>query len=319
MEMTSKSSRDSVHPFLPFKSERVEDAEKCDDEKEIDRNIPGDHKEKKAAQRQTQRRIPSYCELFQKVFSAEFLRVRDGDEDDARSSFISVNQNLALVNALLFTCFVPLYYTEPARLFSEDDGLTVGIMTGLLASETSYSINIDIIHDFFDASLFVAVCGTFFGTLVSVYYSLAAIEAGNDDKVLVLKKQLGFLVNYPYFSFGVGSAAWGFAILCNCVLVPRSTAGWIIKVLGFCAIAGVFVFQALPGMARGIYAGLVEEETNPPVVRSKEEIALRLKSKYTVYTKCMNLSVYMSDGCIYLCRTSPYEYCVHVSLVIYLQ
>mmetsp|Transcript_6812 Transcript_6812/g.7046 ORF Transcript_6812/g.7046 Transcript_6812/m.7046 type:complete len:218 (+) Transcript_6812:437-1090(+) len=133
------------------------------------------------------------------------------------------------------------------------------------------NINADAIHDIFDTSYLIAMAGTLFGTLIAVYYSIAGSVCFSDEKVVVLKQKLGALVALPYWFFSSGAIGWGIGVWLHLVLVPRTTAGWVLKVIILVTMI-IGLVLAMPLMVQGVYISHHEEQNCSSLRLTKEEV-----------------------------------------------
>jgi hypothetical protein len=59
-------------------------------------------------------RVPPYHLAMLEMFNGNWLNVNDHHERECNRLFMVGNVNLALICALLFTTFLPIYYEEPS-------------------------------------------------------------------------------------------------------------------------------------------------------------------------------------------------------------
>lgn len=206
-----------------------------------------------------------------------WLTVNDKDETRCHEQFIGGNVNLSLICALLFTTYLPLMYQEVSRINIPDDGLTIDIFDGYVNSLHPIKMSKDQIHDFFDVCYLMAVAGTLFGTMVSVFYMLAANEAGTDRKTFVLLKYLGTIPSVvPYYFFTIGTVSWAFGAYLQLTLVARTSIGFWIKEAVLGAAISVMLLVCFTRMVQGTFAGKVEENLNPPTFLDDTIISKKL-------------------------------------------
>jgi hypothetical protein len=219
---------------------------------------------------------PSYL-TYLYMFSAKWLSVNETDENNCNAAFIGGNINLSLICALLFTTYLPLYYGEANRLNDENDGLTIDMHLGYLNTQYGINLSKDLIHDMFDTAYLVAAASTLFGTMVSVFYMLAANEAASDAKTFVLMKYLGpTATQMPYFFFTIGVFSWAFGGLLHVFTVPRSLTGFTVKIVFLWSMIFVMLVYCFPRMIRGVYAGKAEEMKHKPIFLTEEVIKAKI-------------------------------------------
>lgn len=223
--------------------------------------------------------VPSYRTAIFRMLDGSWLSVNDDEETDANKQFVGGNLNLLLICALLFTTYLPLYYSEASRLNDETDGLTIDIMNGYLSPLV---ISKDFLHDVFDISYLVACAGTLFGTMVSVFFMLAANEANDDARTFVLMRSLGpVMTQLPYFYFTLGIWGWAFGGFFHIFLVPRLASGFYVKVILTFLLASFPFVLCIPRMIRGIFLGKVESQKHPPIFVSEEKIEMALNTFFS--------------------------------------
>lgn len=188
------------------------------------------------------------------------------------------NTNLSLICALIFTVFIPLYYTEPARMLIPQDGLTLQIYNGMINSWQEIQISSQDIHDWFDSFYIIASAGACFGTLVSVFYMLGVNECVTDAKVMVLRHYLGRVSIAPFYFFAIGIVSWAVGGFLQLVLSPQTLWGFIFKFVVTIGLILVVLLLCLPKLVQGVYAANVEQELNPPFELSQEEIDKQVES-----------------------------------------
>jgi hypothetical protein len=219
--------------------------------------------------------VPPYHKAMLHMVNASWLTVNDDDEHDCNKGFIGGNLNLSLICALLFTTFMPLYYGEAGRLNDITDGLTVDLSMGYLSPLV---ISKAFIHDMFDTSYLVATAGTLFGTMVSVFYMLAANEANDDRKTYVLMRQLGSeMSQLPYFFFSIGIMGWAFGGFVHVFAVPRTATGFYVKLGLLFSMILVMILFCFPRMIIGVFRGKLEEQQHPPLFIPVETIKQKLE------------------------------------------
>jgi hypothetical protein len=223
--------------------------------------------------------VPGYMMTLFYMWDASWLTINDSTEENCNAGFIGGNLNVSLVCALLFTTFVPLYYNEPARLTDPNDAAVLEIRLGFLNSISPIALSLDMIHDIYDTTYFVACAGTLFGTMLSVFYMLAANECHNDTKTFVLMRCLGPKIsNLPYYFFSTGIMAWAFGGFVQAFLVPRTATGFTMTFFLIFLMIVVLVFLALPKMIQGVFIGKHEEQKNPPLFVDEAVITAKLDS-----------------------------------------
>jgi hypothetical protein len=223
--------------------------------------------------------IPPYHLTMLYMISAKWLSVNDSQEENCNVMFVGGNINLSLICALLFTTYLPLYYSEANRLNNEEDGLTIDINLGYLNRQTPLVLTRAALHDIFDTAYLIAAAATLFGTMVSVFYMLAANEAATDSKTFVLMKYLGpTITQIPYFFFTIGIFGWAFGGLVHVFTVPRTSPGFYIKIIGLWSMIAVMLLLCFPRMIQGVYAGRVAEINYPPLYLSDDQIREKLET-----------------------------------------
>lgn len=219
-------------------------------------------------------KVPPYHLCLLALMNASWLNVNDTYEKDCNRLFIGGNVNLALICALLFTTFLPIYYSEANRLDVPDDGLTLDIAHGYLSP---ISLSNDTIHDIFDCSYLIATAGTLFGTMVSVFYMLAANETNDDAKTFVLLTFLGpHFSQLPFYFFSIGIIGWAVGAMFHVFVVARTTAGFYIKIISLWTLIIVMMMFAFPRMIQGTFQSRLDEQLNPPLYFSSDQIKEKL-------------------------------------------
>ena len=220
--------------------------------------------------------VPLYYLALLHMFDASWLTVNDDDEYDANRLFVGGNLNLSLICALLFTTFLPLYYSEAQRLNDPNDGLTIDLSLGFLSPLVLSNSDL---HDLFDTSYLIASVGTLFGTMVSAFFMLAANEANDDSKTFVLMYFLGpRLSQLPYYFFSIGIISWAFGAMVQAFSVPRTAAGFSVKIGLLWAMILFMMLVCFPRMIRGVFMGKLEAQRNPPIFVSEDQINNSLDS-----------------------------------------
>jgi hypothetical protein len=234
--------------------------------------------------------VPPYYLSMLRMVDGSWLNVNDKYERECNRLFMAGNVNLALICALLFTTFLPIYYAEPNRLNDDFDGLTIDIAHGYISPIV---LSRDALHDFFDCCYLVAMAGTLFGTMVSVFYMLAANETNDDAKTFVLLKSLGStLAQLPFYFFSVGIIGWAIGALVHCFTVPRTASGFFIKVLFLFSMIGIMLTIAFPRMIIGTFQSRREEEENPPLYFTTDKIQVDLEFFFSDPYANKDLSLY---------------------------
>jgi hypothetical protein len=220
-------------------------------------------------------KVPPYHKAMLHMFNASWLTVNDDDEFDCNKSFVDGNLNLSLICALLFTTFMPLYFNEASRLDDINDGLTIDLAMGYLSPLV---LSKEFIHDLFDTAYLVATAGTLFGTMVAVFYMLAANEATDDRKTFVLMRHLGGEVSQlPYFFFSIGIFGWAFGAMFHVFVTPRTASGFYVKVCFLWGMILLMILICFPRMIIGVFRGRLEEQKHPPLFVPVETIKQRLE------------------------------------------
>ena len=204
------------------------------------------------------------------------MYLNDEEEEGAKEQMMGENINISLICALMFTTFIPLYYTEPARMEIPTDGLTLQIYNGFINSWQEIKLTTNDIHDWFDSFYIIATAGACFGTMVSVFYMLACNECLKDPKVMVLRHYLGRASVAPFYFFAIGIVSWAIGGFLQLALSPQTIWGFVFKF----AVVGILIFMVLcvclPRMVRGVYAANAEENLHPAIELSKEEIDVQV-------------------------------------------
>eukprot|EP01040_Poterioochromonas_malhamensis_P009110 gene9110-9868_t len=234
-------------------------------------------------------KVPPYHRAMLHMINGSWLTINDDEETDANRLFVGGNLNLSLICALLFTTYLPLYYSEAQRLNDDNDGLTIDITMGYLAPLV---VSRDFIHGIFDCCYLVAAAGTLFGTMVSVFYMLAANEANDDSKTVVLMRFLGpFASQLPYYYFSIGITGWAFAGFFHVFVVPRTGTAFYVKVVILWVMILIMLMVSFPRMVRGIFMGKLESQRHPPVYLSEDEISKKLEEFFSNPKKDGDLSL----------------------------
>jgi hypothetical protein len=248
-------------------------------------------------------KVPAYHLAMLEMINGNWLNVNDRHERECNRLFMGGNVNLALICALLFTTFLPIYYDEPSRLDSAEDGLTIDIAHGYLSPVV---LSRDAIHDFFDCCYLIAMSGTLFGTMVSVFYMLAGNETNDDAKTFVLQNRLGSnIAQLPFFFFSIGSMGWAIGALFHCFTVPRTAPGFYVKVIGLFAMIITMIFVAFPRMIQGTFLSRREEEENPPLYFNTDHLKGKLEEFFSdpFASKDLSLSAFLTSLC-YMTKNS---------------
>jgi uncharacterized membrane protein len=237
----------------------------------LEKTEKGSEKEKS-----TGTKVPPYHLAMIYMINGSWLNANDHQEKGCNQLFIAGNINISLICALLFTTFMPLYYNEAQRLNDEMDGLTLDIALGYLAPLV---LTKTFIHDFFDICYLLSTAGTLFGTMVSVFFMLAANETADDRKTFVLIDHLGpHISQLPFYFFTIGIGSWAVGAMFHVFVVPRSAAGFYIKVVLLWAMIVLMIQFCFPRMILGVFRAKAEEEKHRPVSHSLETIKERLDS-----------------------------------------
>lgn len=233
--------------------------------------------------------VPSYWTALLRMTDASWLNVNDEEEFDANRLFVGGNLNLSLICALLFTTFLPLYYNEAQRLNDNMDGLTIDILNGYLSPLV---VSKNFLHDVWDCSYLIASAGTLFGTIVSVFYMLAANEANDDAKTFVMMRYLGpQLSQLPYYFFSIGIIGWALGVQLHIFTVPRLAGGFYVKVFGLWAMIFFMLFVCFPRLVRGVFLGKLESQKHPPIYISDADIKAKLDKFFANPKSNMNLTL----------------------------
>jgi hypothetical protein len=198
--------------------------------------------------------VPSYFTSLYHLASGNWLNINDKEERSAREQMMGENVNISLICALMFTTFIPIYYTEPARLEIPEDGLTISIYNGFINSWQPIKFTSNDIHDWFDSFYIIATAGACFGTMVSVFYMLACNECVVDSKVMVLRHYLGRASVAPFYFFAIGIISWAIGGFLQLVLSPQTLWGFILKFLIVGTLIIVVLFVCSPRMIQGVYS-----------------------------------------------------------------
>jgi hypothetical protein len=234
--------------------------------------------------------VPPFYFAMLRMVDGSWLNVNDKYERDCNRLFMAGNVNLALICALLFTTFLPIYYDEPNRLNDDFDGLTIDIAHGYISPIV---LSRDAIHDFFDCCYLIAMAGTLFGTMVSVFYMLAANETNDDAKTFVLLRSIGStLAQLPFYFFSIGIIGWAIGALFHCFTVPRTSPGFFIKIFGLFSMVIVMLMIAFPRMIIGTFRSRREEEENPPLYFTIDIIQEKLEIFFSDPYANKDLSLY---------------------------
>lgn len=73
-------------------------------------------------------KVPPYHLAIFQMIDGSWLTINDDEETDANRLFVGGNLNLSLICALLFTTYLPLYYSEAQRLNDDNDGLVLPLI-----------------------------------------------------------------------------------------------------------------------------------------------------------------------------------------------
>lgn len=218
--------------------------------------------------------VPNYVMAFMAMTNGDWINLNDDTDENCKDNFVGNNVNLSLICALMLTTFVPLYFTEAARLDSIDDGLTIDISLGFLSTHLkTLKLSKEGLHDFFDVCYLIAVLGTLLGTILSVFYMIAANECRVDARAYVLIKYLGKIrLATPFYYWVIGIVAWGTSASLQMILVVRTRQAFIIKLFLYSLLIGTFAAGCLPFIVQGIYLAKKEEIEHPAMFVSDEEI-----------------------------------------------
>lgn len=228
-----------------------------------------------AKKREKKLKVPSFAAAYALWASGEFLTLRDTERTGAMEQFTGENVNLALICALLLTTFLPMYYTEPSRLSIPEDGLSIDIDLGFFNTHITH-LNKETLHDFFDICYVVAMGAMMMGTIICVFFVLAANEAGSDERVVILRDRLGWVSRFPYLYFSIGAYAWGISVYCHMFITAREPGAMCVKVFIISVMACGLVLLLIPRLCQSLYTGFVEEQDNPPVFIATKDIRERL-------------------------------------------
>lgn len=222
--------------------------------------------------------MPMYIALM-RLTSADWLTKNDRSESNAKKNFADENVNLSLVCALLFTSFLPIFYTESASMNDPSQGLALDIDRSWLSQMNYQYLSTAFLHDMFLFFYAFALGNACLGTLTSVFYTLSAAQCEDDNKIVVLMNILGFFSRLPYLFFATGIIMWGFTAYLKIILTAQTVYGFALILTGWVIMTTLILIGVLLNV-RGIYAAYDLEEIHRPISLSTKTIDDSIESYF---------------------------------------
>jgi hypothetical protein len=216
-------------------------------------------------------KVMSIPEAFLRLTSADWLTKNDQSETNAKKNFTEENVNLSLVCALLFTSFLPIFYTESASMNDPTQGLALDIERSWLNQMNYQYLSTAFLHDMFLFFYAFALGNACLGTLISVFYTLSAAQCDSDNKCVVVMNILGFFSRLPYLFFATGIVMWGFTAYLKIILTAQTVYGFALILTGWVIMTILILIGVLLNV-RGIYAAYDIDELNRPISLTEKAI-----------------------------------------------
>jgi len=210
---------------------------------------------------------------FFRLTTADWLTKNDQSEANAKGNFADENVNLSLVCALLFTSFLPIFYTESAAMNDPTQGLALDIERSWLTQMNYQYLSASFLHDMILFFYAFALGNACLGTLISVFYTLAASQCENDNKAVVLMNILGFFSRLPYLFFATGIIMWGFTAYLKIILTAQTAYGFALILCGW-VIMTIAILLGVVFMVKGIYAAYDVEVFHSATAPTEKAVVL---------------------------------------------